>query len=560
MISSVSGDFFSDYAVNRQFFPTLNPTSPPAPAITGGDFFNQAKRGFTMKPANLLKRHLTGLVALLFFTTLVLTGCGGGTTTSDDTTTTSSGVVNISLTDAEGDFASYTVDVLSMTLTRANGTVVETLPVQTRVDFAQYTDMTEFLTAATVPAGVYVKGSLKLDFSNADIWVEDANGNAVKVNSIVDEAGNPVTIMDTSVKLEGRNRLLIAPGIPMHLSLDFDLKASNTIVFNDTGEPEQTVKPVLIAEVERNSNKIQRLRGPLKTVNVDDGSFSVYLRPFYHRIRHQDRHFGSVNVVTGDATVYEINGESFQGAEGLQVLSEQTPLTAVIVRGSLKFRPARFEASEVYAGSSVPGGDMDVVRGSVVARRGDSVTLRGATLMRSNGAVVFNDTVTIQLADSTIIKKQLSLGSFGKDDISVGQRLVVFGTIINDAISDLVVDASNGYVRMQMTRLGGTVVTNDDTPAFDLNLTSINGRNVSLYDFAGTGVDTASDADPANYEVATSTLDVSAIGVDTRVAVRGFVSPFGQAPKDFEALTVIRAADASILPAPVPEPLPVETL
>ncbi len=513
-----------------------------------------------MKLSNILKRRLTGLVALVFATTLLLTACGGGTTASDASTTTSSGVVNISLTDAEGDFATYTVDVLSLTLTRANGSVVETLPVNTRVDFARYTDMTEFLTAATVPSGVYVKGSLRLDFSNADIWVEDANGDAVKVTSIVDEAGNPVTIMDTSVKLEGRNRLVIAPGIPMHLSLDFDLKASNTIVFNDAGQPEQTVKPILIAEVERNSSKIQRLRGPLKSVNVDDGRFSVYIRPFYHRIRHQDRHFGSVNVVSADATVYEINGESFQGAEGLQVLSEQTPLTAVIVKGSLKFRPTRFEASEVYAGSSVPGGDMDVVRGSVVARSGDSVTLRGATLIRSNGAVVFNDTVTIRLADSTLVRKQLSLGSFNKDDISVGQRLVVFGTITNDAISDLVIDASNGYVRMQMTRLRGTVVTNDDTPAFDLNLTSINGRSVSLYDFAGTGVDTASDADPANYEVATSTLDVSAIGVDTRVAVRGFVTPFGQAPKDFEALTVIRAADVTILPVPAPEPLPVETL
>jgi hypothetical protein len=55
--------------------------------------------------------------------------------------------VVIALTDAEGDFASYTVDVLSLTLTTANGAVVETLPLSTRVDFARYTDLTEFLSA-----------------------------------------------------------------------------------------------------------------------------------------------------------------------------------------------------------------------------------------------------------------------------------------------------------------------------------------------------------------------------------------------------------------------------
>ena len=67
----------------------------------------------------------------------------------------------IGLTDQEGDFHSYTVDVLSLTLTKLNGAVVETLPLNTRIDFAQYTEMTEFLTAATIPSGVYVKAQMQ---------------------------------------------------------------------------------------------------------------------------------------------------------------------------------------------------------------------------------------------------------------------------------------------------------------------------------------------------------------------------------------------------------------
>ena len=45
------------------------------------------------------------------------------------------GVVAIGLTDTPGDFLTYTVDVTSLTLTKAdNTTVVQTLPQRTRID------------------------------------------------------------------------------------------------------------------------------------------------------------------------------------------------------------------------------------------------------------------------------------------------------------------------------------------------------------------------------------------------------------------------------------------
>jgi len=485
---------------------------------------------------SLWLRTLTGLLSLSLITTLGLTACGGG---SDDTSSQGSGQVNISLTDAEGDFVSYTMDVLSLTLTKANGSVVETLPLKTRIDFAQYTDVTEFLTAASVPHGVYVKGSIKLDYANADIQVEDANGDAIKVSSIVDSSGNPVTTLDASVKLEGLNALPVVPGVPMYLSLDFDLKASNTIEFDNTGKAALTVEPFLLAEVDRESDKVLRLRGPLKSVNVNNNSLQLFVHPFHHPMTTGALHFGSVHVNTDDNTIYEIDGLSYQGADGLLSLSELTTLTGVVVRGSMKFKPRRFEAHEVYAGSSIPGGNMDVVQGSVVARSGDVVTLRGATLMRNNGSIVFSDHVTITLAASTTVKKQLSIDDFSLDDISVGQRLTVFGTLSNDQISQLELDASNGYARMQVTTLRGSVVKNDASPSFDVQLSSINGRNPSLYDFSGTGTSAAQNADPAQYEIDSATLDVSGFVVNNKVAVGGFVQPFGQAPKDFAAHTLV---------------------
>jgi len=60
------------------------------------------------------------------------------------------GVVGISLTDTAGDFLSYTVDVTSLTLTKADGTVVQALSQRARVDFARLVDLTEFVTAVTI--------------------------------------------------------------------------------------------------------------------------------------------------------------------------------------------------------------------------------------------------------------------------------------------------------------------------------------------------------------------------------------------------------------------------
>ncbi len=483
-----------------------------------------------------------GLFLAVLILALALSGCGGGggSGTGD---VSDSGEVVIALTDAEGDFASYTVDVLSLTLTKANGAVMETLPLSTRVDFARYTNLTEFLTAATVPSGIYVKGTMVLDYSAADIWVEDAGGEAVKVDSIVDSNGSPVTQLEVSVRLEDRNQLPVVLGVPAHLTLDFDLQASNTVAFDSVGVPGITVAPFLLADVNASLSKTHRLRGPLKAVDTAAGSFEVYLRPFRHRIADRARHFGALNVFTDAETMFDIDGIGYQGDAGLAVMDLLAQYSAVVVTGDVRLNPRRFLARQVYAGSSVPGGNMDVVRGSVVARSGNSLSVKGVTLFRRDGTIVFNDTVTVELADSTRVSKQLSMDPAAIGDVSVGQRVTVFGTVTNAAVGELVLDAANGYARMELSTLQGTRVALVGIPEqplpFVVDVTSINGRNASLYDFAGTGSDAANDADPFNYEVNTGALDVAAIAGDAPLAVRGYVTPFGQTPLDFDAQTIV---------------------
>ncbi|MFH2066359.1 MAG: DUF4382 domain-containing protein [Pseudomonadota bacterium] len=476
---------------------------------------------------------------------LVIMGLAGCSDDQDgsDSTATENGELVISLTDAEGDFSSYTVDVLSINLTKQNGAMVSTLPVTTRVDFAQYTEMTEFLTAGTIPSGVYTEASLTLDYQNADIWVENAEGGLVKVNTIVDEDGNPITTMTVSVHLEDVDSLVIAPGIPVHLTLDFDLTSSNKVTFVNDGTATLTVEPILIADIDPENPKTHRMRGPLGSVDVAAGTFELMLRPFYHVIAGNDRRFGSLMVTTLESTVYDINGRQYEGVAGLTAMDDLTAYTAVVVIGDLKFNPYRFEATEVTTGTSVPGGSLDAITGNVISREGNTVVVKGATLIRNDGSVIFNDIVTVLINEATTVKRQLSKDEFSIRDISVGQRLTVFGVLTND-IDSLVLDATGenqGYVRMLLTTVRGTVVAR--TPLLTLDLQSIDARRISIFDFSGTGIDVDHDIDPDHYEVNTGTLDLSSYGTNDTLKARGFVNGFGQAPADFIVQTIVDVAN-----------------
>jgi hypothetical protein len=485
------------------------------------------------------KRFFGPLALSLVLFCLALAGCGGGGGGGSDSSGAgsqlTSGEVIIGLTDTSGDFIRYAVDVVSITLTKANGAVVETLPLSLRVDFSQYVAMTEFISAATIPSGVYTSARIRLDYTGADIQVEDNSGNAVAAK-VQDPEGRPIDILDLTVRLDERRALVVVPGIPAHLTLDFNLSVSNSVDTTLT-PPVVTVEPFLVAQVNPEDPKIHRVRGPLRSVDLDASSFQIFLCP-YHRLTGK---FGTLTVGTNADTLFEIDGLTYQGGSGLTKLGGKPLGTAVVAVGDLNTLTRRFIAREVYAGSSVAFGTNDAVTGSVIARSGDALTVRGATLVRADGTVLFNDSVTVQLANTTIVTGQGTLGQvYTKEDISIGQMITALGTLSGDSGS-FKLDGAQGLVRMLATVLTGTV--NHLTPGqLSLNLQTINGRRVSLFNFAGTGGAPADDADPANYEVDTGALSLSGLSAGTPVRVRGFVRPFGKAPPDFAAWTVVNVA------------------
>ena len=452
------------------------------------------------------------------------------------------GVVAIGLTDTPGDFLTYTVDVTSLTLTKADKTDVLTLPQRTRVDFARSVDLTEFVTAVTIPAGTYVSATLNLDYTNADIQVDDGTGTpvAVPLANIRDSQNNPVTTLPMTVKLDNARQLVIAPLASSLLDLDFNLAASNLVDMSTPASPVVTVTPMLVADVNPDSPKPHRIRGPLDAVDMQAGSFTLILRPF--NLLQGDH--GRLAFITDSNTTYEINQTSYLGRAGLTVLAQQPRLTATVALGTLDLVTRRFTATEVLAGSSVPFGTSDVVTGNVIARGNNNVlTVQGAEIARSDGTLSFRNRVSVTIASGTKVVKQTAVGgSFDIGSISVGQRVTVFGAL--DALGTSM-DASAGLVRLLVTQLNGTVNSASGSTVA-MALARIDGRPIGLFIFSGTGTAPGTDANPSSYQVATGALPLTGITTGTPLKVRGFVQPFGQATAtdDFHAITLIDVTNA----------------
>ncbi len=469
---------------------------------------------------------LTRWIIVLIMTLGILSGCGGS---SDPATSDAESRLYISLTDAEGDFTQYKVEVSELKLYRANGSIIETMPATATLDFAQYVDVTEFLTTTTVPLGNYKKVEVTLDFTNAEISVENASGDSVPATA-VDENNDPLGVMTLTTLINGNSGFEIAPGKPASLSIDFNLEASNEVVMAADGNSATvTVNPVLIASTEMDDDKIRRLRGLLESVDETTSSFVVDIRPF--RVRHNTH--GEITVLTNSETVYEIDGNSYDASSGLTALALLDSNSPIIVLGNFDFQLQTYTALEVYAGSSVPWDKQDVLKGSVIARSGNTLTVLGATVELKEGQFVFNDEVTLLVDDTTAVTRQGSEDSFSIADLSVGQQIEVLGDVSSDNTTmDATVD---GLVRMRYSDISGLVVS---ASPLEVDVQTYNRRNISQFDFSGTGVDAANDADPAQYQVNSGTLTLDGIALNDPIKLRGFPTPFGTAPEDFTATTL----------------------
>ena len=502
----------------------------------------------------------TGRRALLL-TALILTACGGGAGTTahsdptpiatcdpnDPATFDECGTVLIGITDADGDFLNYTVDVLSLTLHTADGRTVEVMPRDTRINFTDYVELTELVAAVSVPPATYVSGTISLDYGSSEVIVEASNLAAGAKEAIVtDLDGTPIGQKGLNIVLSDRDQLTVVKRRAAFLQLDFDLEASHHVDVMPTPAT-AALAEFILAEVHPVDEKDIRARGPLVEVNEDGMNYVIRVRPFHDRVSD----FGRFVVNVTDETEFEVNEEVLFGADGLRALNAAGQGTPTIAKGKLNVSDRQFTADIVLAGTSVPGHDRDAIVGHVIARRANFLTVRGATIIPHDVAtdrrIHFHDDVVVEVGPNTkVFKDGHRTTDLSIDAISVGQRVTIRGnqpSPTTDALApQILFDATEGAVRMHVTHLSGIVkaVMPGQT---DVTLHSIDRRRAGIFDFSGTGQSPDLDADPDNYEIATGNLTLADFASGRPIVAYGFPSAFGAAPPDFEGRTVIDYSD-----------------
>ncbi len=462
--------------------------------------------------------------------------------------TTGFGLAFVTLSDTQGDFTSYTVNVDSVTLTGKTVGVITAVGAVETVDFTKLDSISELLSSASIPNDTYTSASIVIDYTNANISVM-VNGVPVKAK-VVDTTGAAVTTQTINVTLDPVNQLVSIPTYATtdakRLAVEFNLAASN-VVNMATSPPTVTVKPFMTAATSASDTKPIRVRGPLINSSVNVGTYTVQVRPFFDEINS----LGSLTIFNGADTVYTVNGTTYVGLPGITALS-QTSAGSTVAAAYCTYEPtktpsataAKFNATFVLAGSTLEDFYTQGLEGDVIARSGNTLTLRGSTLQLNSGISQYNNTdAVVLLGPGTIVTAEdnTTLTGLNYNSVSVGQHIIARGIYSLPASGVVTLDATGssstntGSVRLISTELWGPLVSST-AGSLVMNVQTIENWPVSTFKFGGTGTVAAT---PASYAVSTGSLAVPAgVAAGDPLWVDGLVAPFGSAPPDFNAFAI----------------------
>ena len=472
------------------------------------------------------------------------------------------GVAWTTLTEEPGDFAAYMVTVDSVTLTGKLNGVISAVAIPEVVDFAKLRNISELWASASVPNDTYTQATITLDYTSAHVSVL-VDGVPTKATVIDPATGAAATTISVIVTLDPANQLTILPTYAstdaQRFAIDFDLAASN-IVNIGVSPPTVTIRPFFSVATSAADNKLIRIRGPLVNSSVNVGTYSVYIRPFTDEVNTA----GSLSLFANANTIYTLDGTTYVGPAGITALS-QTSAGTTMTAAFTTFQPTTsltppvvagiFTPVYVVAGSSLEDFYTDGLEGDVIARSGNTLTLRGTTLVANAAEVVqFNDTpdANVIVGPGTIVTADDVSNASGLNylSIGVGQHITARGiyTLVGSTVTldSTGTSATNtGSVRLQPTAIWGPLVSTA-TGGLVVNLQAINEYPVGVYNFSGNGASAAQDSNPAAYLVNTGAIPLpAAIAAGDPLFIDGFVSPFGSAPPDFNAITVNAESSAT---------------
>ncbi len=469
-------------------------------------------------------------------------------------TTYQNGTPIFTVTSTNVHFTSFVVLIDSITLTRNDGNVFTAVGVEERADLTKVTDLTELLGAPAIPTGTYTQGTITLDFAtDPPIINADVNGQSVGLTP-VDTTGAALTTQTITFNMDPNKPLVINYYQGVNFGFEFDLAASSII---NTATSTVTFTPVIVAStVLANSNPVH-VRGQFLIANQQTNSFILNSDPFDDQsvVYGVTATYGAVTITVDANTVYDLGGNIYVGAPGLAAASTlvtNSPIAAIGTFTNISGVTPVLHATQVYAGNTLEGPYVDHMIGWVSSRSGNTLNVHGvlftlreapATGNLLGGDYCYFNDVPVTVGPSTIVNIDGSgVSGTSLSGISVGQQVDIIGqgsvdSGTNTDCTTLTMDATQGEVRLQSTRLWGTL-TSATAGSLNLGLTSVGPFEVAAFNFAGTGTASASDANPASYVINTGTLDESATPAGTPLRVDGVATPFGSAPPDFTASAV----------------------
>jgi hypothetical protein len=499
-----------------------------------------------------MRDYISKLFAVpLVLALLAIAACSGST------------VVTLTATPSSDPFVTYRVGLVSIQLQTSSGkpsTVI--FPAETTVDFTKATDLSEVLGAPTVPKGTYAGAVITLDYSTAQIIYDDGSLDGVALTA-VDSSGKALGLARVTVTLDPADPLRSAAKQAYRLSLSLNLAASNLInLSNDT----VTITPLIAASMQPIDSKQVRLNGPLQGAN------SSFLATGVMPFNSSTAALGNLSIEPSDTTTYEINGFVSTGAAGQSQLAALPSDTVVTVFGTLTASSSAaiidttttadttttdtttttpvvttpttstaatvtFTASQVLVDGGVQGVGLAQLSGTVSARSGNTLGVEDATLIQNGTPTLVPGTTIVNVGPSTLVTffGQGVEDAISTQQISVGSVIDAFGTASNTSTGQVLLDASAGRVRLNLTSALG-LVTVQGSNTLTLDLTALGGRAISAFDFTGSG------ADPTQYGVAFgsgSTPDLSNSTVGAPVIVSGFANAFASASPNFTASTLL---------------------
>jgi hypothetical protein len=462
---------------------------------------------------------------------------------------TGSTVVTMTATPSSDSFITYRVGLLSVQLKTSSGKPgPNLLPAESTVDFTKLLDLSEVFGAPTVAKGTYTSAVITFDYSAAQIIYDDGSLDGILLTPLASD-GKQLGLAIVTVSLDPDDPIRSVAKQVGRLSLNFDLAASNVV---DLSADTVTVTPMVAGSIQPIDSKTIRIRGPLLSANSN--LLTTGLMPF----ESTTAALGQLSIAPSDSTTYEINGFVFEGANGQAEVAALPADTLVTTFGTLAISDTAatadttasvstttsastttstvtFTASEVFVDSIAQGIDLARVSGVVTARSGNTIGLEDATIVQNGGAATLVPGTTILAVGANTSVTFFGQGTeqvISPQQISVGSVIEAFGTASNTSNGQVLLDASAGRVRLNLTNASG-IVTAQNSSALTLNLTSLGGRAINSFDFTGSG------AAPNQYGLATGSIDLSNAVVGAPVIAAGFPNSFATGSPNFTASTLL---------------------